>query len=313
MATGIVYDRGVETGTASVAYVIVAYRSEALLPACLHAIDEDRQGRDRPIVVVDNASPDRSMDVARAHPSRPMVVSAVRNGGYGVGCNLGSRAVATDAVFFVNPDARIPPGVTDALLAELADPVVAAVAPSSVDPSSMHAEAAGHEPTLRSAVGHFLLLNRIPGVSRWFPALQFPVGQMHAPVDADWVGGAALLVRRSAFDEVDGFDESIFLYMEDVDLCRRLREQGWRIRFVPGQTVEHEMGGSQGERQLDRWYAGFDAYLRRTQGRGAAWCAAVAAAIGMAGRSAAYRLLPGRARQARRMLLGARAAARRLL
>ncbi len=301
-----------DTRIPTVAYVIVTFRSERLLAACLDAIEADRAGRGWPILVIDNASPDDSARVACDHRSHPIVVEAGRNGGYGAGCNLGAAEVETDAVFFVNPDARLAPGTTDALLGELADPRVAAAGPSSIDPMTMHAEAAGREPTLRSTIGHFLLLGRLPGVRRWFPALQVPAGSLRTPSDVDWVGGAALLVRRQPFDTIGGFDESIFLYMEDVDLCRRLREHGWRIRFVPQLRVTHEMGGSQTDGQPETWYAAFDVYLRRTHGAGAARLAAAAAAVGMLARSAVYLALPGHRRQAWRMALGARAAARRV-
>ena len=77
-----------------------------------------------------------------------------------------------------------------------------------------------------------------------FPPLQLASGSRAQAVD--WVGGAAMMVRRDAFLDVGGFDSSIFMYMEDVDLCRRLRANGWTIRYEPGVSVEHDLGGSQG-------------------------------------------------------------------
>lgn len=302
----------VQTTRSTVAYVVVAFRSERFLPRCLSAIDADRAGRDWPIVVVDNASPDRSADVARRHPARPTVINAGSNGGYGTACNLGARATTTDAILLVYPDTRLPSGASDALLNELSVPGVAAAGASVVERGPIRAEAAGHEPTLRATVGHFLLLGRVPGLRRWFPPLQLPAGGGSASMDTDWVGGAVLMLRRAPFDEVGGFDESIFMYMEDVDLCRRLRELGYRIRFVPHVTVEHALGGSQGDDQLDRWYGAFDAYLRRTEGAKAARHAATVATIGMLARALVYAALPGRHRDARRMWLGARASARRM-
>jgi N-acetylglucosaminyl-diphospho-decaprenol L-rhamnosyltransferase len=301
----------VDTRAPTVAYVIVAYRSEGVLSACLDAIDIDRDGRHWPIIVVDNASPDRSADVAYQHRAGPTIISANHNGGFGSGCNLGARETTSDAILFVNPDTRLSPGTSDVLLNELADPAIAAAGPSVVERGAIRAEAAGHEPTLRTIVGHFLLLGRVPGLRRWFPPLQLPAGQ-HSSMDIDWVGGAVLMVSRALFEEVGGFDESIFMYMEDVDLCRRLRALGYRIRFVPSVTVEHALGGSQGEDQLDRWYGAFDAYLRRTESVTAARLAAAAATIGMLARSAVYFVLPGHRRHARRMWLGARASARRV-
>jgi GT2 family glycosyltransferase len=63
-------------------------------------------------------------------------------------------------------------------------------------------------------------------------------------MDVDWVSGACMLVRRSAFDQVGGMDEAFFLYWEDADLCRRLTNRGWRVVFLPGAEVVHVGGRS---------------------------------------------------------------------
>jgi N-acetylglucosaminyl-diphospho-decaprenol L-rhamnosyltransferase len=282
----------------------VAYRSAAHLAACLDAVGADRGMSDRPIVVVDNDSPDESGEVAASHRSDPVVLRLDRNVGFGAGCNAGAEAVAADALFFVNPDARLGAGAGDRLLAELeSDPRIGAVGASVV--AGRGAEAAGAEPSARSAIGHFLFAGRVGPLRRLFPPLQLRHGNGHAH-DVDWVGGAAMIVRRLAFDQVGGFDERLFLYMEDVDLCRRLRQRGWRIRFVPDVAVDHELGGSQGPEQTERWYRAFDAYVRRTHGPAQARVAAAAAAAGMGLRALIYRFggVPG----AERMRRGARAA-----
>jgi GT2 family glycosyltransferase len=97
----------------------------------------------------------------------------------------------------------------------------------------------------------------------------------------DWVGGAALMVRNDAFRRVGGFDASMFLYMEDVDLCRRLRATGHTIRYEPGVAVEHDLGGSQGAEQAQRWVAAFYRYLARQRGATYARVASALAAVGL--------------------------------
>jgi N-acetylglucosaminyl-diphospho-decaprenol L-rhamnosyltransferase len=66
----------------------------------------------------------------------------------------------------------------------------------------------------------------------------------HPAPDVDWVGGACLLVRRAAFDVIAGFDEGYFMYVEDVDLCWRLHQAGWRVGYEPGGRVVHALGAS---------------------------------------------------------------------
>ena len=269
----------------SVDYVVVAYRSERHLGACLDAIDADRP-HGASVIVVDNASPDSSADVARRHPSHPRLLVSPRNLGFGGACNLAADACGADLLFFVNPDARPTRGTTAGLIAAIeADPSLAAVGPRIHDRAGdLRAASAGFEPSLRSVAGHFLLLARLPLVGRLFRPLQLPSGSPTQLVD--WVGGAALMVRRDAFRDIGGFDASMFLYMEDVDLCRRLRATGRTIRYEPGVAVEHDLGGSQGTEQAERWFAAFHRYLVRQRGTTYARVASALAAVGLGLRAA---------------------------
>jgi N-acetylglucosaminyl-diphospho-decaprenol L-rhamnosyltransferase len=261
-------------------YVVVAYRSERHLGPCLDAIDADRPDGSN-VIVVDNASPDHSADVARHHRSHPRLLVSSRNLGFGGACNLALDASSANLLFFVNPDARLSRGTTASLIAALeADPVVAAVGPRIDDPAGgLRAASAGFEPSVRSVLGHFLLLARFPWVGRFFPPLQLPFGSPAQLVD--WVGGAALMVRSDAFRGIGGFDRSMFLYMEDVDLCRRLRATGWTIRYEPGVVVEHDLGGSQGTEQAERWFAAFHGYLALRRGGTYARVGSALAAVGL--------------------------------
>lgn len=259
---------------------MVAYRSERHLGACLDAIDADRP-EGASVIVVDNASPDGSADVARRHPSHPRVVVSARNVGFGGACNLAADASSAALLFFVNPDAQPARGTTAGLMAAMkADPSVAAVGPRIHGRAgNLRAASAGFEPSLRSVLGHFLLLARVPWVGRRFWPLQLPFGSPSQLVD--WVGGAALMVRSDAFRSVGGFDASMFLYMEDVDLCRRLRATGRTIRYEAGVAVAHDLGGSQGTEQAERWFTAFHRYLVRQRGSRYARVASALAAVGL--------------------------------
>jgi N-acetylglucosaminyl-diphospho-decaprenol L-rhamnosyltransferase len=290
-----------ETGALDV--VVVAYRSAALLDECLEAIVGDVQcGTVVPartlVIVVDNASPDDSARVASAHEGVQVVISS-SNRGFGGGCNLGAAAGDAEYLFFVNPDARPESGCTSRLLQELAgEPLLGAVGAAVLDPTGANgAVQAGFEPSLRSIIGHYLFVGRLPIVGRWFPPLQLPRGTTERR--PDWISGAALLVRRAAFESVAGFDDSIFMYMEDVDLCRRMREDGWGIGYVPEAVVHHELGGSQGMDQAARWIRSFYAYLRRRHGALYTAACSQLAGLGLGLRAAAY--APSRPRLSRRL------------
>lgn len=98
-----------------------------------------------------------------------------------------------------------------------------------------------------------------------------------------------MLVRREAFVGVDGFDERIFMYMEDVDLCRRLRSSGWMVEYLPGVSVEHRIGGSQSSDQPARWFGSYYEYLRQQHGSADARLASLVAGVGLGLRAIAYR------------------------
>jgi N-acetylglucosaminyl-diphospho-decaprenol L-rhamnosyltransferase len=291
------------------AFIVVAYRSAAEIPGYLESIRADA-GPDCEIVVVDNASPDESQTIAAAHPSKPTVVVSEVNRGFGAGCNLGARNIDpdTEAVFMLNPDARLHPGTTARLIAALAaNRRLGLVAPRVLDPSGeSRATSAGAEPTLRSSIGHFLALGRIPGVRWLFRPVYLVDGS--APTQPGWVSGAAMLIRKSAFDEVGGFDERYFMYMEDVDLCRRLREQGWLIDYRPDAIVDHVLGHSQSTDQVVRWYTAFHRYVAVNHGSFQARAVALVAALGMGLRAVAYR--GRRPVNSARMALGAKTAMR---
>ena len=271
-----------------VQFVVVAYRSGGEIAGCLDSIAADASPGST-VVVVDNASPDDSAAIALSHASRPRIVVSPVNLGFGGGCNLGAADSKAEALFFLNPDARLKPGTTAILTAALQrDATLAVVAPRVLDPTGeSRASSAGAEPSLRSTIGHFLGLGRIPGLRRLFPPVYLADG--YAATRPDWVSGAAMLVRTSAFGQVGGFDGRIFMYMEDVDLCRRLREQGWAIGYEPNAVVEHVMGHSQSADQPVRWYSAYHAYLAEHRGARRARAASLAAALGMGLRAAAYR------------------------
>jgi GT2 family glycosyltransferase/glycosyltransferase involved in cell wall biosynthesis len=287
-------------------YVVIAYRSAADLPDCLDTIAVDAPP-DAKVILVDNASPDESAAVAKAHPIGALVLSSATNLGFGGGCNLAAAESNADCLFLVNPDARLRPGTTATLLRALTDdPTLGVAGPRVLDPSGeSRASSGGAEPSFGSVVGHFLLLGRVPGLRRPFRPLQ--LADPSLPARPDWLSGAALLVRRTAFDQAGGFDERMFLYMEDVDLCRRIRADGWGVAYRPDAIVEHRIGGSQAADQPVRWFRAFHAYLAARRGGLVARASSGVVALGLGLRWLAY--LRTRPANAARVGQGARAAA----
>lgn len=178
------------------------------------------------IVVVDNASSDRSRQVARGAGAD--VVAHAENHGFGAAANLGARRTSGDFFFLLNPDIRFSSAdISDRLLENFADSRVALVGPRLVLPDGRTQDSAREVPT------PLTLLRR-----RWGNR---PYGAIVSTVrrEVPWVVGACVVVRRSAFDSVGGFDTRFFLYFEDVDLCVRLAAVGRSVLFDPTVNVAH--------------------------------------------------------------------------
>lgn len=205
-------------------------------------------GHPGPIVVVDAGSSDGTADAVRAaHPG--VRVLALANVGYGRGVNAGAAQLprTVDVVVAANADVRFAPTAVDRLVAALdEDPAVALVGPRVRYPDGAHQASARRVPGVGTALVHGLLGWIAPDnpATRRYHALDLTGPDVDAACDVDWVSGCAFAVRRADLDAVGGFDPGFQLFVEDVDLCARLRARGRRIRFVPSAVVVHRVGAS---------------------------------------------------------------------
>jgi N-acetylglucosaminyl-diphospho-decaprenol L-rhamnosyltransferase len=224
------------------AAVVVNYNAGPALVACVASV----LAQDPPpeLVVVDNDSTDGSLEALRqAHPG----VRVVRSGGnlgYARAANLGIAATDAPVVAVLNPDTVLGPGAGPAMTARFtANAKLGAAGPRLHNPDGSVYPSARRIPSLVDAVGHGLLFFVWPDnpfTGRYRETGADPARRR----DVDWVSGAAIWLRRAALDDVGGWDERYFMYVEDVDLCWRLRRAGWRVAYEPAGTVEHLLGVS---------------------------------------------------------------------
>ncbi|HWE70696.1 MAG TPA: glycosyltransferase family 2 protein [Acidimicrobiales bacterium] len=226
-----------------VAVVVVNYESGSVLASGVASLEKEGPAE---LVVVDNGSTDGSVDELRRQLPNIEVVVPGQNLGYGAAANRGVAATGSELVLVCNPDLTISPGSLAELAAALdADPRLAVVGPMIRTPEGDRYPSARQFPSMIDAAGHALLGQFVPqnpftrayqreGLAREVDTV-WPV---------DWVSGACFLVRRSAFEQVGGFDERYFMYLEEVDLCWRLGRAGWKVAYVPAAVVTHHQGVS---------------------------------------------------------------------
>ncbi len=214
--------------------IIVNYNGELFLDPCLRALTRMPVGPDR-IIVVDNASTDESINELAGWPQAD-VIEAGRNLGYAGGANLGVGSSEAQIVVVMNPDVELDHDFGRSLQQLFQqDESLGCAGAKLVFP---------HSGLIQHAGGHV----RWPELTTYHHGEQEVPGPQHAESEnVDYVTGAALAIRRTAFDSMGGFDESYYpAYWEDVDLCYRMRESGWAVRYEPSLSgVHHEGGGQQ--------------------------------------------------------------------
>lgn len=227
--------------------IIVTYNSAPQLPACIASLRADRFGT---IIVVDNASTDASVAVARAAGDDVVVLPQAENLGFGSAMNVGMTATSSPYVAMLNPDVEVRPGALAALSAVLdqhAD--VALVGPRIETPTGELYPSVRRFPALVTAIGHGILGFVNPD-NRFSSSYRMLGWEHDHPALVDWVAGTFMLVRRDRFLAIGGFDERYFMYVEDVDLCWRLQQAGDRVAYEPAAGIVHEIGASTEQRAL---------------------------------------------------------------
>jgi N-acetylglucosaminyl-diphospho-decaprenol L-rhamnosyltransferase len=221
--------------------VVINYNARDHLLECMRSLRADGVEE---IVVVDNASTDGSLDAVAKLDADAVLVPTGGNLGFGSAANRGLAVTRGEYVAVLNPDVVVEPGTTKALVAALdADPGLGAVAPRVDNPDGTLYPSVRAFPSMGDAIGHAFLGFVAPQnrFSRRYRMLDWD----HARTsDVDWASGTCLMLRAAALGDEARFDESYFMYVEDVDLCWRLREHGWRVAYEPAGRVTHTVGAS---------------------------------------------------------------------
>jgi N-acetylglucosaminyl-diphospho-decaprenol L-rhamnosyltransferase len=224
--------------TPAVAVITVSYGSGDVLNSFLRSIPA-ASTQSLSVVVADNRTDDAELQRITAAAS-VTYLPLDRNYGYGGAMNQAAQTLprTVEWLLISNPDVVLGPGSIDTLVrAGESDPMIGAVGPAIMTDGEVYPSARA-VPSLRTGIGHALFANIWIG-NPWTRAYRRDSSNAGVRRDAGWLSGACLLVRRTAFDQLGGFDDGYFMYFEDVDLGYRLGKAGFRNLYEPAAVVTH--------------------------------------------------------------------------
>lgn len=234
--------------------IIVHYRAEQALAACLESLEIQEPERLRTVFVVDNSEHVLSPDLLQRFPSVSWVIHP-QNVGFARGVNTALAQSEAPYICLLNPDAVLEGPLWGPLASWLVENQdVGVVGPRIFDADGTVQGSARSFPTLLTAFcGRSTLLSRLRPDNPWTRRNVLSRDGVNDPIDVDWVSGACLVVTREALSTVGPLDERFFLYWEDCDWCTRFRAAGWRVVHHPGLGPVRHQGGTSSRRA--RWLA----------------------------------------------------------
>ncbi len=230
--------------------IIVNWNAADYLPAALQSLFAAQGDFSMEVLLVDNASTDASVQLVKQRFPLVEVLENRENKGFAAANNQGLAWAQGRYILLLNPDTEMPPFALRDLLDYLeTHSLVGAVGPRLQGRrGKVQGGAAGYDPS-PSTVFNFstflyrLFPDRCKGL--WLPRSMY---RQVEPIQVDWISGACMMVRREAFEAAGPLDERYFMYSEDVEWCRRIRQAGYQVVCLPKVWVTHHIGGS--SRQL---------------------------------------------------------------
>ncbi len=260
-----------------VSIIIVSWNVCDLLHECLESVMEGQpalgSSGDIEVIVVDSGSTDGTPAMVRRDFPSVRLVEPGKNVGFSKGNNLGMQAGSGRYFFLLNPDTRLI-GTALSLMINYMDahPEVGVLGPQLLNDDGSVQSSRRRFPTLWTGIFESTWLQPFapPGVLTRYYMLDHPDQE---PVRADWVVGAAMLVRREVFEQTGGFDEGFFMYSEELDWQKRIRERGWEVIYYPQARIIH-YGGKASEQVITERHIRYQTskvrYFRKHHGAGSA-------------------------------------------
>jgi GT2 family glycosyltransferase len=237
-----------------VSFVIVSWNAKDYLRKCLRSLADACARLEHEVIVVDNGSSDGSPEMVEAEFPEVRLIRNAHNAGFAAANNQGLAIARGRYLALVNSDVELFPDTMERLIAFMeAHPDVGLLGPKVLNADRTIQPSCRTFPSLRSWLFRTLALDTAFPRSRLFGEHFMTHWSRDEVRDVDVLSGCFWLIRRSAYEQVGGLDTRFFMYAEDMDLCRRYRQAGWRTTFCPEGQIIHYGGASSGNAPVRFW------------------------------------------------------------
>ncbi len=229
-----------------VSVCIVNWNTRELLRSCLRSIAVRTHGLTHEVIVVDNASADGSAEMVAAEFPGVRLIASKDNLGFARGSNLAASVASGDHILYLNPDTELVSNALYGMWQTLAtQPLCGAVSCKLLNSDgTVQLTCAADVPSPRNELSSMLFLDRLFPHSALLSARELAYWDHLDSRDVPCLSGACLMARRATLERLGGFDESLFIYGEDVDLCCRIAALGFTLRYMASETVFHHEGAA---------------------------------------------------------------------
>ncbi|MCX6357182.1 MAG: glycosyltransferase family 2 protein, partial [Candidatus Aureabacteria bacterium] len=242
---------GGKHGMTDLSIIVVSWNSRPYLEACLSSLSEGAGPIAYEAFVVDNGSTDGSAAFVRERFPQVQLIANPENRGFAAANNQALRLAAGRYAILLNPDTRVHPHALEKLVRFMDDrPDAGACGPLLLNEDGSPQHAARRFPTFGYALGARTIMGRLGFFRKSYDAGRMRGVIFRETTEVDQPSGAALLLRRSVLEQVGLLDERFFIFYEEVDLCRRIRDAGRRIYLFPGATITHYGGRSRRQNRV---------------------------------------------------------------
>jgi len=229
-------------GSNLLSIIIINYNGKSFLSECLTSIQEHVKC-EYEVIVVDNASVDGSCEYLRVHFPQVRLIEGSINQGFSRGNNLGAKSAKGNLLLLLNNDTRLISSLTPAINEFDKDKQLGVLGCRMSYGDGTFQPSVGFEHTPLSIVLSWVGIGGFSFAPRIFKRVDDEKSHYAIPNEAAWVSGAFLMTRRDLWEQQGGLDDNFFMYVEEVDYCKRVRMAGYRVAYTPNVKIIHYEGG----------------------------------------------------------------------